>query len=205
MINKKFRRVGIVVMLGLVAIGLSYSSYPRTLFIERKGVGISTRGAEYLAKRSQADRSWSTVRLGAEKKAQTKILGSKTIGVGNCFTLTIPLSVRLIKNKEKCFSVFVADSPKGNIRAYEQKTNYTSVEEVSDVKMRRLYKDTYKEREVLKNGRSILVFEAEDPFLYDAVSFYLQNGRLIVVSMQFPTSENLDSTMDTIVSSIEVQ
>lgn len=190
--------------IAVILTGAVYIIYPHTQILPNNKGGLSKRASEYLAVRSQEDQSWKTVRLADETQPGKKIVTDTAIKVGTCFSVVIPLHVANTKNKGKCFMVFSTEEPKGNIRIYEHETEYADINDVSDLKMRRMFKEKYTEREIIKEGAVVYSFEAADPLLYDAVTFYLHNRRLIIISMQFPTSENLDTIMNKLVQSIKV-
>lgn len=204
MATKKKIYIIIIILAALVITTICFIVYTRTRSGSVLNGSLSDRAQEYLAAHSQEDQAWKTVRLEDEKKVDPKAPSRNAIKVGNCFSVIIPIAVLNIKNKETCFMVFATESPKGNIRTYEHATQYADINEVSDIKMRRVFKDKYSERSIPIKGSSVLSFEDKDPLMYDAVTFYLHNRRLIIISMQYPTTENLDTIMDKVVTSLKV-
>ncbi len=163
---------------------------------------ISERAKLYLNKQKQNDNGeWSAV--SSDEKANSKP-DNRSFQVKDCLSFNVPFPVLTVKQEKPCFMMITTSSPRGHIRVYRTTTTHDSLDDVGDITMRRQDKNLYKEETVNVNNKSFLLFKRIDEFSYENVAFYLRNKDIFIISMSYPTSENLDKDMLVLVHSLQI-
>ena len=168
---------------------------------------LSSRSRRYIeAQKKNNNENWQGVNFESSEQntvQTTPQSRNTTVNVDNCFSIKIPFSVWLTRRRDQCNWQWGVNTPRATIRAYMRTdTSTPSLDELSDVKMRRLFKDKYVEEKVKVNDKTFLLFE-EVTDTYEKTAFHLTNGKIFVLSITTPGKFDLDKQFLQMVSSIK--
>ena len=186
------------IVLALVLFVVFKSSYNKNI----NTGSISDRAKLYLSKQQQKENGdWAAVK--SEEKQNTKP-DNRSFTVKDCLSFSVPYPVLTVKQEKPCFMMITTSSPRGHIRVYRTTTTHEKLDDIGDITMRRQDKALYKEETKIVSNKSFLLFKRIDEFSYENVAFYLKDANLYIMSMSYPTSENLDRDMYIIVNSLQI-
>ncbi len=189
----------------LLAIGIGLFSFV-LIVSQMKGKGdvirgsLSERAKKYLAVQKTNPAS-DFANIESFERDMGYIPAGKPFTVGDCFELIIPLTVTSVKNQEKCFSSFTTTNPKGHIRSYMRADTSTSVDDIGDVKMRKLFSEKYEEQEITANETRYLVYtnrETND----EMTAFTIRNGQVFTLVLDYPLTRHEKEMMRTLLNSV---
>lgn len=162
--------------------------------------GLSERGKKYLETQKTNPAS-DFANIESFEQDMGYIPAGKPFTVGDCFELIIPLTVTTVKNEEKCFSDYTSTNPKGHIRAYMRDDISASVEDIGDVKMRRMFPQKYEEQEIIANNSKYLAYtniESND----EMTAFSLHNGKVFILVLDYPLTRHEKEMMRELLNSV---
>lgn len=192
------RKYLLVIGIGLLVFVLIVSQMKSKGEVKRGG--LSERAKKYLAMQKINPAS-DFANIESFERDMGYIPAGKPFTVGECFEIIIPLTVTLVKNQEKCFTSFTTTNPKGHIRSYMRAEISTSVEDIGDVKMRKLYPEKYEEQEIMANGMRYLVYtnrETND----EMIAFTIHNGQVFILVLDYPLTRHEKEMMRTLLNSV---
>jgi hypothetical protein len=149
-----------------------------------EGELISERAEKYLEKKRLKDVTWRRLNF---EEVENQVLGEVSYQVGECFSITVPFTVQLARQKGKCHQFFSITDPRGEINAYQSEAQIESLDDDPGVNFRR--KGEYEEATEFFNGREFIIFSKKEP-QQEMTAFHFSNGQLLVVSLT--TSGNID-------------
>ena len=199
------KRIVIVFVLLLIIGGLFlYSEYNQKPSIQ--GV-LSQRSKEFLdSQKNSANSNLKDINLSGPQGEDTR---NKRIGRENCYSFVIPYRVAITKIEDvkgnECYARFTFDSPKGAIVVYKTVKSVSSWDDIPAVIQRRRDTDEYlPEEEKILGGKKFLMFRIKGES-YEKNVFYIAPSYFLVFNLLTRANENLDSDLDRMLSSLEIE
>jgi hypothetical protein len=131
------------------------------------------------------------------------------IGQKGCFSFVIPYRVTITNTEDSgtgntCYVRYAFDMPTGAVVAYKTMQQATSWDDVGGVAYRRRKTDEYfPEERKMYNGREFILFKSKND-MYEKNAFYLASNYVLVFNLLTKSNENLDSDMDKMLMSLEI-
>ena len=164
---------------------------------------LSDRAKAYLKQQQQEqNEDWRSLQSD-RGKVSTKA-DNRSFTIKNCLSFIAPFPVLVIKEDKPCFMMITTSSPRGHIRVYRTTATQKSLHDIGDIAMRRQNTALYHEESKTVGDKVFLLFKRIDEFSYENIAFSLQGSDLYILSMVYPTSENLDKKMYNLVDSLQI-
>ena len=188
---------------GIVVLSVGFVVYVRMTTKPVIQSGLSSRAKEYIEiRRNTNDKDWQRTTVDKEVNPEN-IPTAKTIDEPECFYIKVPIAASEVRKEGECqYKVFLAD-PVGFGVFFKRSLDVATIEDVPDVRMRRIYKEQYSEEKKNVGDRTYFVFKKIEGG-YEKTAFLLENKELYAFTLRAQTNRDLDSKFDAMLSSVKI-
>ncbi len=164
---------------------------------------LSERAKEYLKEQNHAQFMIGDSIEEKDSAPKDAAVYGKKDKMNNCFNFTVPFTVNNKHHEGDCSEYFSITQPRGTIYANRYTVTSTSPDDLSDISMRRVYKDKYEESRLYGGGREFIIFRnKEEP--YQKTAFYFSDGKVFIVTLTSDNTPEVEIKFKTILTSVEL-
>lgn len=162
---------------------------------------ISERAKEYLKDKEHSVSLQGANLAGLNSQTATENYGRHE-KMNSCFNFTIPFPVNNYTHQGECNEYFSVINPRGTIYANESAASASSLDDLSDVVMRRMKTDTYEESRLQAGDREFLVFRNKEE-IFQKTAFYYINGKVFALTLTSDDTPEIEKKFAAILASVE--
>lgn len=176
------------------------------LFFTRQDNNINNSGNLSARSKTFLEKRYKNTSLAGQEQVSTKeaLLNEGEVYVDTCFSFQLPFKKTYVEHDGECFVRMGLRNPAGTIFAYKKKEAYQSVEDISEVLMRRKFPDMYSEEKKIINGKTFLIFTHSNNEMYgtETVVFYAGKDFTFTLSILGPGKDKAQAILDAVLSSV---
>jgi hypothetical protein len=162
---------------------------------------LSDRAKEYL-KDQDKTQSLREADLGDKPRPASTVYGKKE-KMNDCFNFSIPFTIDNHHQEGTCNEYFSLTNPRGTIYANEVSTSIVSINDLSDVTMRRAMPDNYEESHLQAGQRDFLVFRNKQEG-FQKTAFYFTGDKIFTLTFSSDNVPASEQKFKAILASLEL-
>jgi len=168
---------------------------------QKINTAISERAKEYLKDRNHTQ-SLKDVNIATINPSANAVYGEKD-KMNSCFNFTIPFATDNHHSEQDCSEYFSLANPKGTLYASETPTSVSSLDDLSDMIMRRRLPDQYEESRLRAGDREFVVFRTKQE-AYQKTAFFFTGQKVFILTLTSDSTPDVEQKFKAILASLQL-